>query len=83
MRDSGGTFNWKKDGSPSAGVIAQEVEKVMPYAVKTDGKGMKSVDYDQIIGPLIEAIKEQQQIDAQQAQITSLQHEVSRLTENQ
>ena len=61
----GVTFDWKKDGTPGAGVIAQEVEKVMPSAVKTDTNGIKSVDYDQLIAPLIEAVKEQQnQIDA-------------------
>lgn len=54
----GVSFDWKKDGSPSVGVIAQEVETVMPSAVKTSENGMKSVEYDQIIGPLIEAVKE-------------------------
>ena len=63
----GVTFNWKKDGTPSAGVIAQEVEKVLPSAVSTNAQtGMKTVDYDQFVAPMIEAIKEQQaQLDAQ------------------
>lgn len=70
----GVTFEWKKDGTPSAGVIAQEVERVMPSAVKTNLEtGLKSVEYDQLIAPLIEAIKEQQ------AQIDSLTHEVETL----
>lgn len=70
----GVSFDWKKDGTPSAGVIAQEVEAVMPSAVKTDAMtGLKSVDYDQLIAPLIQAVKEQQ------AQIDSLQHEVDTL----
>lgn len=69
----GVTFNWKKDGTPSAGVIAQEIEHVMPYAVHTDAQGMKSVDYDAIIAPLIEAIKQQQaQIDALKAEVAQL-----------
>jgi len=54
----GVTFDWKKDGTPSAGVIAQDVEKVLPSAVKTDKDGIKSVEYSQLIAPLIEAIKE-------------------------
>jgi len=54
----GVTYDWKSDGSASGGVIAQEIEAVMPSAVKTDDKGMKSVDYDQLIAPLIEAVKE-------------------------
>jgi hypothetical protein len=69
----GVTFDWKKDSTPSAGVIAQEVEAVMPSAVRTDADGMKTVEYDQLIGQLIEAIKQQQ------AQIDSLSHEVDTL----
>ena len=41
------------------GVIAQELEKVLPHLVKTDKKGMKAVAYGNITGVLIEAIKEQ------------------------
>jgi len=63
-------FNWKKDGNPSAGVIAQEVEEVLPSAVHTNADGTKSVEYDQLIAPLIEAIKEQQvEIDALKKEI--------------
>ena len=40
------------------GVIAQEVEEVLPEVVKTDAEGMKSVDYGKMVGVLIEAIKE-------------------------
>ncbi|MBT3071405.1 shufflon system plasmid conjugative transfer pilus tip adhesin PilV [Rhodomicrobium sp. Az07] len=57
-RLQGVTFNWKKDGTPSAGVIAQDVEKVMPEAVNTDGQGMKSVSYDSLMAPVIQAIRE-------------------------
>lgn len=72
-RLTGVSFNWKKDGTPSAGVIAQEVEKVLPSAVHTDADGIKFVDYDALIAPLIEAIKEQQvQIDALKAEIEQL-----------
>lgn len=40
------------------GVIAQEVEQVLPEVVKTDTQGMKSVDYGKMVGVLIEAIKD-------------------------
>lgn len=40
------------------GVIAQEVEEVLPEVVKTDTEGMKSVDYGKMVGVLIEAIKD-------------------------
>ncbi|WPU63720.1 tail fiber domain-containing protein [Peredibacter starrii] len=40
------------------GVIAQEVEKIYPEVVITDPKtGMKSVAYDHLVAPLIEAVK--------------------------
>ena len=52
-------FKWKKDGSKSMGLIAQEVEKVAPSLVKTDkNTGLKSVLYGNLVAPLIEAVKE-------------------------
>jgi hypothetical protein len=42
------------------GVIAQEMEKVLPEVVNTASDGTKSVAYPEIIPVLIEAIKEQQ-----------------------
>ena len=64
---NGYTFEYNNDGKKSAGVIAQEVEKVLPSAVEEkklhfqmDGDvGLyKTVQYDQLHGLLIEAIKE-------------------------
>jgi len=52
-------FDWIDNNSPSIGVIAQEVEKVLPELV-VDTDGVKSVSYGNIVGLLIEAIKEQQ-----------------------
>lgn len=52
--------NFEKDGRSSTGVIAQEVEEVLPQVVHTASDGMKSVAYGNIVGILIEAIKEQQ-----------------------
>jgi len=40
------------------GVIAQEVEKVFPELVTTDEQGRKKVEYEGLIAPLIEAVKE-------------------------
>jgi len=42
------------------GVIAQELEKVLPEAVFDNEDGFKSVAYGNVVGLLIEAIKEQQ-----------------------
>jgi hypothetical protein len=63
---NGYTFEYKEDGKISAGVIAQEVEAVLPEAVtekllplKTDdGQEYKVVNYDALHGLLIEAVKE-------------------------
>jgi hypothetical protein len=60
MNMRGVTFTWKHSDKPSMGVIAQEVEPVIPEVVTTDANGKKSVSYDNIIGLLIEAIKNQQ-----------------------
>jgi hypothetical protein len=54
----------KESQQKQIGIIAQEVEKVIPEVVSTSEDGMKSVSYGNIVGLLIEAIKEQQaQID--------------------
>lgn len=64
MQMRGVSFKWKDSGEKSLGVIAQELETVIPEAVHTSEKGIKTVSYGLIIGVLIEAIKDQQaQID--------------------
>ena len=56
-------FNWKKSGRKSAGVIAQDVEKVLPQAVKEvrslaeDEDAYLTVKYDSLHALTIEAIK--------------------------
>jgi hypothetical protein len=60
MSMRGVEFNWIDTGLPGIGVIAQEVESVIPQIVSTDANGDKSVAYGNIIGILIEAIKQQQ-----------------------
>lgn len=54
----GVTFERIEDGSVSTGVVAQELEAVLPEAVKTDETGLKHVAYGNITGLLIEAVKE-------------------------
>ncbi|MFA7088340.1 MAG: tail fiber domain-containing protein, partial [Patescibacteria group bacterium] len=55
----GVSFNWKNDGHPSIGLIAQEVEKIYPELVAGE-EGKKGVQYANLVAPLIEAVKEQQ-----------------------
>ena len=52
----GVSFDWKETGRSSYGVIAQELEEVLPELVNTGE--VKSVNYNGIIGVLIEAVKE-------------------------
>lgn len=64
------------------GVIAQEVEEVVPEVVATDAKGFKSVDYSKITPVLIEAIKEQQAvIDEQNKKIEALEAQMREILE--
>lgn len=57
---NGVSFNWLENNKASLGVIAQEVEQVLPELVATGSDGFKSVNYSGIIGVLIEAVKELQ-----------------------
>ena len=63
---TGYTFDYKKDGKASAGVLSTEVEQVLPSAVQKtklplqadDDKEYDVVEYDQLTAILIEAVKE-------------------------
>ena len=63
----GYSFDWNDDSSNTGhdiGVIAQEIEEVLPEIVIERDNGYKAVRYEKIVPLLIEAIKEQQlQID--------------------
>ena len=67
----GVSFNWKSDNRPALGVIADQVEKILPQLV--NGDDPKTVNYNGLIGLLIEAVKEQQ------TQINSLKERISKL----
>ena len=56
---NGVNFTWINSNKPSIGIIAQEIEKVLPQLVnvRTD-TGTKSVNYNGLIGVLVEAVKE-------------------------
>ena len=57
---NGVEFQWKENGAKSYGIIAQELEQILPDLVNTDNNGNKSVNYNGLFGFLINAIKEQQ-----------------------
>jgi hypothetical protein len=66
----GVTYYWRRDEFPDQefeadmqyGLIAQEVEKVLPELVATDSEGWKSIEYSHLVPILLEAIKEQQEL---------------------
>ena len=62
LQISGYTFNYIGDNKPMTGVIAQEIEEVLPEVVyeteAIDGTSAKAVRHGNIVGLLIEAIKE-------------------------
>jgi hypothetical protein len=68
MQMRGVAYNWKtkefiNKGFPDGrhfGLIAQEIEQVLPEVVQEGPEGDKAVAYDELIPILIEAIKEQQ-----------------------
>jgi hypothetical protein len=72
VRIDGVTFTWKDTGKNSAGVTAQNLEKVLPNLVNNGD--LKSVNYNGLIGYLIEAVKSQQaQIDELKSRIEALE----------
>ena len=72
MSMRGVSFDWIESGKSEVGVIAQEVEEVIPDLVNTNEQGIKSVKYGNMVAVLIEAIKDQQKrIEALEAQLNS------------
>ncbi len=85
-------FDWKEGfqqdsntdkGKRQIGVIAQEVEKILPEVVSTDSEGYKSVNYPTLTAVLIESVKDLKQIvDKQQKQIDELKRTVGVKSDN-
>ena len=59
MKIDGVSFNWKATNKPSLGVIADNVQDIIPDIV-SDGDP-KSVNYNGLVGLLIEVVKNQQE----------------------
>jgi hypothetical protein len=75
---SGYTFNWneiskKPKHIEEIGVIAQEVQQVLPQIVREKGDGYLGVDYEKIVALLIEGVK------YQQGEIEELKSEIIKL----
>ena len=73
-------FDWKNNGHHEVGVIAQELNEVIPNVVQEGGEDVTEepwgVDYGKLTPYLVKAIQEQQtQIDALQSEINLLKGE--------
>lgn len=66
-------WNGGIDDSRQAGLLAQEVEKVLPEIVHTNNEGYKTVDYGKMNALLLQALKEQN------SKVESLQMQVQQL----
>ena len=95
----GVTYEWKTDEYPDVGMaegkqiglVAQDVESVLPELVSEDKDGYKAVSYTKLTAVLVEAVKElkqenqmqkellQQQIQKQQAEIEVLRSMIKEL----
>lgn len=70
-------YQWLREEHPGLrlpsgeqiGLIAQEVEAVVPEVVLTDAEGVKSVEYSHLVAVLVEAVKEQQATIEGQARV--------------
>ncbi len=68
-------YKLKSNDQKNIGVIAQEIEKDFPSLVNESPNGYKTVDYDGLVGVLIEAVKEQQkEIRDLQAKVAELEN---------
>jgi hypothetical protein len=79
---NGVTWEWNDDVAeftkltPTTGLIAQDVQEVLPEVVKEKEDGFLGLDYSRMMGLMVEAIKEQQ------TQIHSLTLELEKLKKN-
>ncbi|MEK7722343.1 MAG: tail fiber domain-containing protein, partial [Elusimicrobiota bacterium] len=83
MRLNGVYFDWKVNGKHDLGMIAEETGKVIPEVVDWDPENPKyasGLNYDHLVGLLVEAVKEQQKrMENQQKEIETLKEKIMKL----
>ena len=67
------SYNWKADGKADEGLIAQEVQEIVPNAVSGSEEEHYQMDYSKLVVHLVKGMKEQQE------QIESLKGEIANL----
>lgn len=72
-------YEWRKDGSPDIGLIAEEVAEVLPEIVGFNDAGEPDwLDYPKLVAVLIEAAKEQQdKVDELERRIQQLEQQIN------
>ncbi|TVR80503.1 MAG: hypothetical protein EA412_04635 [Chitinophagaceae bacterium] len=91
MELRGVSYSWNKyagdelaESGSKIGLIAQEVEKIIPEVVDTDNEGYKSIQYSVLVALLIEAIKEQQNdYNALRNDVDKIFAEIEKINSNQ
>lgn len=75
-------YKWKDrpDTSTQVGLIAQEIEMVLPEVIATDIEGYKSIDYSKLNALLLQGIKEQKRVIQNHTfQLNSLEKEMENI----
>jgi hypothetical protein len=81
----GVSYQRKSDGKHEIGVVAEEVDQIVPEVVSRDPKNqeVQGVDYSRLAALLIEAVKSQQaELRSQHAEIQHLKAQIEQLTSN-
>jgi hypothetical protein len=81
----GVSYERKADGKHEIGVVAEDVDQIVPEVVSRDPKSqeVQGVDYSRLAALLIEAVKTQQaELRSQQAEIQHLKAQIEQLTSN-
>jgi hypothetical protein len=69
-------YNWKESGQADEGLIAQEIEELVPNVVNQGEDGYYQMDYSKLVVHLIKAVQEQQeQIELLTSEIANLKGE--------
>jgi len=70
----------KRLDTPQTGFVAQELERIFPSWVRTDEKGFKEINVDQLAGVIVQGVNELKiKCDAQASELTKLRAEVAQL----
>lgn len=72
---TGYSYRFNDSEERSAGLLAQEVQRVLPEAISQDERGYLSLDYNAVIALLVNAVKDQQEM------IDILSEQVKRLSQ--